>query len=729
MRKEELRKLRSLPATKEMMQKGKRYIEKTERHWYTGKTQKVMVNEYDVLLRVQKLGDYIKIAVFLPEDMRKDIKTPRYEIFLNVEGEEYITRELDDEGRESRWLTSMISNLPEIAYYSWYHIDSVKAKAFINAAAMKTINSLPLEHDNENYKGLKRINKWQKEQYAKRIKRKELKEQAPWDADMKLIPDILPGFKHWATHDATNEHYIFYTYERKGAKEGYCSYCDKYVPIINPKHNKVTICPCCKKNVTFKADSRIQRLERNEYFAECIQKIKDGFVIRNFRVNCNYRNTTPENPRIYLSEEERYLVFKNGKVKHYSWEWYKRQKMRWVFSNNGYYSSYWRDKRTRLYTRNLKSLKKGVLKTSAIDLWDKLPCSSSEYLYAEGRNPAIEKLARIGMFKQAEEMIDTSASSLINIKETELYKMLKIDKARFKRWKKMRGNIRTLQWLQHEKLADTVWSDEMIKNFVKADFHPVKSFEFINMPLHYKKIWNYLKKQSVLSKDTIRQVQVTWRDYVNMAKKANWNVTTDQILYPKNLKEAHGKVILCLQGESMKKQAEDLEKKWPKVNAVLPGIKKFEYASGKYMIVTPDEILDIVKEGTALSHCVHTCDFYFDRIQKHETYLFFLRKAEAPDVPWYTLEVEPSGNIRQKRTTGDNQNKDFEEAVEFLKEWQKVFVSRLTKEEKKLGILADKARIEEYKKLRKDGNKVWHGKLAGKLLVDVLEADFMAAGM
>ena len=48
-------------------------------------------------------------------------------------------------------------------------------------------------------------------------------------------------------------------------------------------------------------------------------------------------------------------------------------------------------------------------------------------------------------------------------------------------------------------------------------------------------------------------------------------------------------------------------------------------------------------------------------------------------------------------------------------------------EEKELGKKAEQARIQEYEKLRKDGNKVWHGKLAGKLLVDVLEADFMAA--
>ena len=130
-------------------------------------------------------------------------------------------------------------------------------------------------------------------------------------------------------------------------------------------------------------------------------------------------------------------------------------------------------------------------------------------------------------------------------------------------------------------------------------------------------------------------------------------------------------------------------------------------------------------EGRIRKHCVHTCDYYFSRIQTDESYLFFLRKEKSPDVPWYTLEVEPSGNIRQKRTTGDNQNKDFTEAVGFLKKWQKYFAKQLTKEEKKLGEKANKLRIDNYENLRKNGNRVWHGKLAGQLLADVLEADFM----
>ena len=76
-------------------------------------------------------------------------------------------------------------------------------------------------------------------------------------------------------------------------------------------------------------------------------------------------------------------------------------------------------------------------------------------------------------------------------------------------------------------------------------------------------------------------------------------------------------------------------------------------------------------------------------------------------MPWYTMEVEPSGNIRQKRTTGDRQNKDFEAAVGFLKKWQQYFRKKLTKKEKELGIVADRLRKKNYKELREQAKRVW----------------------
>lgn len=215
MRKEELRKLRALPATKEMMEKGKRFKKVKQKRW-DGHQYTKTIPDYRVLFRVQNLSGYIKVAVFLPEDMRKDIQTPRYEIFLNTEGGEYITRELDENGREKRWLTAMLGNLEGVPSFCHWSDN----RYFISRNGMNTLNRLKLENDKDD-KGPHRLKTWQQEQKDNETKRREAREQEPWDEDMELIPELPKTFEEWMRKDAAGAHFIFYEYDRKGAKQGY----------------------------------------------------------------------------------------------------------------------------------------------------------------------------------------------------------------------------------------------------------------------------------------------------------------------------------------------------------------------------------------------------------------------------------------------------------------------------------------------------------------------------
>lgn len=728
MRKDELRKLRALPATPEMMTKGKAETEIEEKSWYTSKkAKKRKVPLYDILLRVQNLNGYVKIALFLPADMKKGIKTPRYEIFLNVKGNEYITRELDEKGQEKRWLTAMVCNLPDLGYWGSYGREK---KIYLNNDGRLTLNRLKLSCAGEKqYTGFERLRKWQQEQKDADTKRREAAEQAPWDADMKLVPKLLKGFEEWMRREVASKYYMIYEYDTKGQKTGYCTRCKKYVPIKNPKHGNETKCMSCKVKAIFKAHSRLQTLSTGGYDGEIIQKISGGIVIRAFEQIQWYRGREYTNPHISTKEFERILIFDNGTVKRYAWDSYKQKYCRWILDKGYYAGKTWYGEKRKLYKKNFAVMKKhSILRKSAIDLWDKLPIPTSSYLAVEAGNPAIEMLARIGMFRLAKDIIkERYDEDLIKQDETEIAKLLKIDNSRLKRLKEMDGNIYSLRWMQYEKLANTIWPDEMIKDFGEAMFE-TSVFGFLAPhQLSFVKCHNYLKKQAALTGESLAQTKITWEDYINMADKLKMDTKCDQIARPKDIKYAHDEVILLNNRKGMEKTAKEIEKKWPKVNKQLPKLQKYEYTYGDYMIVAPKSVLDIVIEGNILRHCVHTCDYYFSRIQTDESYLFFLRKSKSPDMPWYTLEVEPSGNIRQKRTTGDNKNEDFKLAVPFLKKWQRHFKKQLTEEEKKLGEKANELRKENYRNLRKNGNKVWHGRLAGKLLADVLEADFMEA--
>lgn len=726
MRKEELRKLRAIPATKEMMEKGKRF-KKVKQKRRDGNQYTRIIPDFNVMFRVQNLSGYIKVAVFLPEDMRKDIATPRYEIFLNTEGGEYITRELDENGQEKRWLTAMLGNLEGVPSFCYWSDN----RYFISRDGMNTLNRLKLEKEKKDpSKGPFRLRDWQQEQKDNETRRKEAKEQAQWDEDMALIPELPKTFEEWMRKDAAREYYIIYEYERKGAKRGYCSRCKRYVPITGAKHGKKTRCPVCKAKAVFKSHKKIQTLGTGWYFGEIIQRFRGGIVVRRFGQEQWYRDRNYDDPHIYTGETERIMMFDDGRMKRYEWGRYKNKFMRWI-EDKGWFpgkETYYQPNGIKLYKRNLAKLKKtSLLKLSAIDLWPKLPTSTAKYLAIERGNPAVEMLARLGMFRLAKDIIEADYDrKLLAQGETEISRILKIDKCRLKRMKAMDANIYHLKWMQYEKLANTIWPDDMIKDFGNAEILS-SDFGFLHTQISHVKCYNYLKKQAEIMDETLKQTLYTWRDYVNMADSMKMDTKNDQIARPKDVKQAHNELIMLKQAAGMEKQAKKIEKEWPKVNKQLPKLKKFEFTLGEYTIIAPDNVLDIVKEGTILRHCVHTCDYYFDRITKDESYLFFLRRSSQPDVPWYTLEVEPSGNIRQKRTTGDNQNADFQEAVKFLKKWQQFFKKQLTEEEKELGEKANRMRIENYKNLRENGNRVWHGKLAGQLLADVLEKDFMEA--
>lgn len=99
--------------------------------------------------------------------------------------------------------------------------------------------------------------------------------------------------------------------------------------------------------------------------------------------------------------------------------------------------------------------------------------------------------------------------------------------------------------------------------------------------------------------------------------------------------------------------------------------------------------------------------------------------ASKPEDSYYTLEIEPDGTVRQKRTMYDRQSEDIKDAEKFLREWQEVISKRITAKERGL---AEKSRIlrnQEFIQMRENQVIIHTGDLRGQLLVDVLMKDLM----
>ena len=666
---------------------------------------------YRYYLRTIATNSILKVSIFDAKWIEKGIKTPVFDIFIDTDQAAYTSLEYDEKGGELRWRKSMISNLTSWDYRRGYE-GWVWSSPDTDRRTAKILGS----RGSEAYAT---IDRYQSNILTERIKKKEAAECAEYDKDMKPVKEITDAFRKWLKKEVIKDHYIFYSYG-KTIKKGYCSHCDKEVDLKGKsvKNGVKDLCPSCGARITYKSTGKIKTLKTGNYYAQLVQPYPGGYVVRCFRTYMYYKNSDYRSPIVSTHEFHRYL---NGETnKFYVYEMYKNKYMRWVKGNRGnYYSS-----EGKVYPKNLNLL-------TDYDTFKRIyekqqDISLSKWALKVRKGTIYERLIKAGFMKLFSELFRDSYYFYDEIKseETSLHKNLKLDKMRLKRLKAMNGGREELCWLQHEKEMNTVWPDEMIKVFSDAGYNPY-TFNFAPKQMTYPQIWEYLKKQYLLHGYTWDYTIAGWRDYLNMAEKLKIPLDIERNYKPKDVRLAHQEARDMLQGKDIEEEAKKINRKWKNLKKIYPKLGKYEYSDKSYQIIAPKSTKDIVREGMILKHCVHTCDYYFQRMTSDETYILFLRKASEPNSPYYTLEVEPSGNIRQKRTTGDRQNKDFEEARRFLAKWQRAIQKRLTKEEKALGKKSNALRIKELKELRKNGNRVWHGVLQGQLLADVLEADFM----
>ena len=162
-----------------------------------------------------------------------------------------------------------------------------------------------------------------------------------------------------------------------------------------------------------------------------------------------------------------------------------------------------------------------------------------------------------------------------------------------------------------------------------------------------------------------------------------------------------------------------MREKFPGAEEALQEIKeRFEYKSGEYMIIVPQKLIEITTEGIALHHCVGSSDRYFERIRNHETYVCFLRKVSEPKVPYYTIEVEPGGTVRQHRGYLDEEP-EIDKVKPFIREWQSVLKKRLTEEDRQRAKNSAVLRQKNIDELKAKNNK----RVLDGLMEDLMEAE------
>lgn len=711
MKKRELKKMKPLYSTAEMVRQAKADKAVVKKYYYS--TQKEYL--HDKYFRCCVEQGILKVAVFLVEDLKKSAKLPVYEIYFDKNNMDFITFDTIS----GKWRNAMLNALE-------MEKDVTGKTPYIEK---KDDDKLRRYFSSEK-SAEKAMQEFQYKVRDLQLKAKHKKETDPWDEFLNRTPDIPDTWEQDADL-AMKQQYIFYRYERNGAKTGYCTVCKKEVPIVIPKHNKETTCKCCGRHVQFKSIGKFKQVVTENENAYLVQKAGDGFVIRYFTCWRKHTQEDYKHPEIHCFEGRRTFYDGNANpIDAYYYGDYKHECIRWIktcITSNTSYGMY-NDYKGHVKVQETDDLMDCLKQTGIIEMSNTGCYYDPEiFLNAVKKYPVIEKFAKAGLKKIAEECLHRGTMNRFIVYDNtkELTKMLGIDKMRLARLKSNNGSSHFLSWLQYEKRLNTQLDDGIYKWFEAASLYPKDLKEMLSY-MSVTKAMNFIKRQLELGFASVGTVIRTYDDYINMALRLKFNLKKEIFNRPKNLVTAHNEVIEMCDNVDTVKRAGQIINTYPDIDTICQSIKdKYEFENEQFSIVVPEKVEDIINEGKILRHCVGSSDIYFERIQNRETYIVFLRHTKEVDKPYYTLEIEPNGTIRQKRTTGDRQNEDIEEADKFLRIWQKAIHDRLTKEDVELAQVSKSLRKKEFVELRKSKTKIRNGVLAGKLLVDVLEEDLM----
>lgn len=561
---------------------------------------------------------------------------------------------------------------------------------------------------------------------------------------MATVPEPTDGFRKWALSVVENHIMYMLPFRKKKTTKTRCSACQttKEYGRGTIKPGQSVVCPSCGVKCTVKrVDYENQNLVTGYRFTNEVllfQKINDEFCERHFYLTYH---ADINGEQMDMTEKGRIFYPAGSFLK--DWKGYpetiKQKKLRTYFNKYNPWTgeTFWDDRNLSgcsvivlrsgpIYTRNItKKMFEGTrYQYCAMDMAkSRMSITPIDYLRKYDRMPqAVEMLVKIGMYRMAAELSPYDFDG-----NGKPWERLGISKKNLNRLRRINGGRTALNWMRYEDGTGKTVDDETIRFFEKESVNP-NSISFVMDRMSGRQIMNYIARQHRQRKTDTEEILRLWKDYLSMASRMKMDVQKEIVYKPTDIKQAHDSLVKMCDNKNIVKRAGEIVQKYPDVDDILWSIReKYEYSDDKYAVVVPKKIEDIIYEGRTLGHCLDKSDIYFDRIQRRESFIVFLRRMDDIKKPYYTMEIEPDGTTRQKRTTGDRQDKDFQEAVSFIRKWQGEVKKRLDRNDKNLAVQSAKLREEEFKELRKNQTKVWHGMLAGKLLADVLEADLMVA--
>lgn len=481
------------------------------------------------------------------------------------------------------------------------------------------------------------------------------------EAILAKLPPAPRGLEKWIRETAIERAYLIFSAKENKAVCTRCGHAATMKRHKEARHGACGVCPRCGAEATYKA-ARYGRKGLTERFRILLFTHRGKTVYGTlWEIDADFQEFGKARIKRWLSALYRFTetertYLKRRPASYFSGEhWEEPQEVRLPCPPRGFNWGNWcKYERTEIYEDNLEAvfLNSCLRHHYDAEFFKKHEFNAYNYVrYIDQclKYQSMELLRKAGYENLVLGRLCGGTKSL-NMRGKSLEKILRLPK----RWRKKARDLNMD--------AATLGIFQGLSEKEKGEVTPRLLKTMRDEEHHKKEIEAYLPFMAAVKYATERGVSLwMYRDYLSQANDLGWDLTRKKILFPENLREAHDEATRLLAEQRDRITTEKLRKRIDEAKKRFP-----EFEKDGLLIRLAESQEELNEESKALTHCVRS---YGNRVAEGRCLIFFVRKTEESDRPFYTLELDPKGNVVQCR--GDHNENTTEEVKAFLEAWEK----------------------------------------------------------
>lgn len=466
---------------------------------------------------------------------------------------------------------------------------------------------------------------------------RERKAQQRYDlqqAHFSMFPPLPENLATYCENHVFDHGYLFIApKDKKGKREGFCSLCGEHFEADpGARSGRLTVCPKCGRVAMYRAMWNKNDVENKAKI--CIAAKVDGQLLLRWVKVCrtyawpefkcsydfddyayNLHLNTPRGPVTYFYK---YMPI----AFHYCWDWYRGK-------NGDYCYDY-----SYVYTGNLKEV--FGERYYNVDLQAGLAGKDTEIQFAIllnklKNNPAAEYLFKLNMPALA------AKADCLPIEGQGFSGVLGVSKQLLPLYRSM--NVTFMEHKVIRNYGKWITPEELTAYRALGDLdHNTETVIQLLKQMSFGRFIRYFAKQREANpKQRIGYLVTQYRDYIDMSVGLKVDLSHKSVRFPANCVEAHDKILARFNECKQEIENEAF------IEAVKPLYAGFgslaEYEKNGFCIVLPQKRSDLTTEGQSLNHCVGG-DGYYKRHIAGTKMIFFVRKVEDREKPFFTMEID-----------------------------------------------------------------------------------------